>query len=70
MKWDTIQANWTELKGRVVEFWGRITEDDLSIIQGKRDQLIALLRRYYGLSQDEAEHEVCKFQKQCDVELI
>ncbi len=62
MNWDRIQGRWQQAKGRVREQWGKLTDDDLDIIAGKRDQLVGLLQARYGASQDEIEREVREFE--------
>ncbi len=61
MNWDRIQGNWKQLKGSVKERWGRLTDDDLDVIEGKRDQLIGRIQEEYGITRDEAEEEVKEF---------
>lgn len=58
MNWDQIAGNWKMFKGKIKEKWGELTEDDLDVVDGKRDQLIGMLQRRYGTSRDEAEREV------------
>jgi uncharacterized protein YjbJ (UPF0337 family) len=44
MNWDQIEGNWKQLKGTVKERWGKLTNNDLDVIAGKRDQLLAKLQ--------------------------
>ncbi len=39
MDWNRVEGNWKEMKGKIKEKWGRLTDDDLDVINGKRDQL-------------------------------
>jgi uncharacterized protein YjbJ (UPF0337 family) len=39
MDWNRIEGNWKEMKGKVKEKWGKLTDDDLTVINGNRDQL-------------------------------
>lgn len=55
MNWDRIQGNWKQLTGRVKEQWGKLTDDDLDVIAGKRDQLLGKIQERHGLSKEEAE---------------
>lgn len=59
---DTLKGNWTQLKGKIREQWGKLTDDDLDVINGKREQLIGALRTKYGRTQDEAERELRTFE--------
>ena len=63
MNWDEIQGNWKKFKGDIKERWGRLTDDDLDMIQGRRDQLAGELQRIYGIERDEAETEIEDFLK-------
>lgn len=66
MNWDHIEGNWTEFKGKVRERWGKLTDDDLDVIAGKRDQLIGRLQQRYGSARDALEREVEDFEKRQD----
>ena len=49
---------WAQLKGKAKEKWGELTNDDLDIIEGKRDQLAGKIREKYGRTKEEAEKEI------------
>lgn len=66
MNWDTIAGNWKSAKGKVREQWGNLTDDDLDVIAGKRDQLIGSIQERYGKSRDEAEREVTEYEARHD----
>lgn len=55
MNWDVIKGNWTQLKGKVREEWGDLTDDDYQEIAGKKDQLVGKLQKKYGWAREEAE---------------
>lgn len=59
-----IQGNWLQLKGKIKEQWGELTDDDLDIIDGKKDQLIGKLIKKYEYTRQEAEKKVSEFEKQ------
>ena len=63
MNWDLIQGNWKQLTGQVKEKWGKLTDDDLTVIAGKRDQLAGVLQERYGLVREQAEKELDEFLK-------
>ena len=63
MNWDRIEGNWKVLKGKVRERWGRLTDDDLDIIHGKRDQLEGRIQEIYSIARDEARKQVEEFAK-------
>jgi uncharacterized protein YjbJ (UPF0337 family) len=65
MNWDIIQGKWKEIKGQAKEQWGKLTDDDLDRIEGKRDQLIGRVQQKYGIAKDEAEQQVKQFETAC-----
>lgn len=58
MDLDIVKGQWKQIRGRAGEWWGRLTEDDLDIIDGNRYQLIGKLQERYGYSKDKAANEV------------
>ncbi|MBS0242900.1 MAG: CsbD family protein [Proteobacteria bacterium] len=58
MDWDRVSGGWKEFKGKVKEKWGNLTDDDLTQIEGKRDQLEGRLQQRYGYAKDKAKAEV------------
>lgn len=63
MNWDTIQGNWKEYSGKAKEKWGKLTDDRLVEIAGRRDQLIGEVQQAYGVTRDEAENQVKEFEE-------
>jgi uncharacterized protein YjbJ (UPF0337 family) len=63
MNWDRVQGQWQEWRGKVKEQWGKLTDDDLDVIAGKRDQLVGTLQQRYGQAKDEMERQVRAFEK-------
>lgn len=61
MNWDNIQGNWKELKGKLRSKWGKLTDDDLEHIAGKKDALLGRLQQHYGFAKDEAERQLDAF---------
>ncbi len=58
MNKDTIEGNWKQIKGKVREQWGKLTDDDFDVIAGKRDQLLGRIQERHRISRDEAEKQV------------
>jgi uncharacterized protein YjbJ (UPF0337 family) len=58
MDWNRVEGNWKEMKGKVREQWGKLTDDDLDVIAGKQDQLEGRLQQRYGYAKDQAKKEV------------
>ena len=65
MNWDTVKGEWKQFKGKVKEQWGKLTDDDLNRIQGRRDQLAGAIEKRYGIEKDEAEKQVMAFEQNC-----
>jgi uncharacterized protein YjbJ (UPF0337 family) len=61
MNWDRVEGKWKQYSGKVKEKWGKLTDDDLTTISGKRDQLVGKLQEHYGWAKDQAEREVNEF---------
>ena len=62
MQWDIVEGNWKQFKGKVKEQWGKLTDDDLDRIAGKRDQLSGRLQEAYGLGREDAEKAIREFE--------
>jgi uncharacterized protein YjbJ (UPF0337 family) len=58
MDWDRVAGNWKQMKGKVKEQWGDLTDDDLDKIAGRRDQLEGKIQERYGLAKDQARKDV------------
>ena len=58
MNWDQMEGKWKQYSGKVREKWGKLTDSDVSVIQGKRDQLVGKIQERYGIAKDEAERQV------------
>jgi len=58
MNWDRVEGDWKEFKGKVQQKWGKLTKDDLDVIEGKRTQLSGRLQQRYGVARDEAERQI------------
>ena len=61
MNWDQIAGKWQNVKGKIKEKWGKLTDDDLTVVAGKRDQLAGRLQQRYGLAKEQAEKELDEF---------
>ena len=60
--WNKIEGNWVEFKGKVKEQWGQLTDDDLTQIQGQREQLVGRIQALYGISVEQANKEVIDWE--------
>ncbi len=63
MNWDQVKGNWKQLTGKVKEKWGKLTDDDLTTVAGKRDQLVGILQERYGYEKERAEKELDEFSQ-------
>jgi uncharacterized protein YjbJ (UPF0337 family) len=70
MNWDRIEGNWKQVKGKVQERWGSLSDDDLDIIAGRREQLCGRLQEVYGLSRDEAESQVSEWGDRFQMDVV
>jgi uncharacterized protein YjbJ (UPF0337 family) len=66
MNWDRVEGKWKQYSGKIKEKWGKLTDDDLTTISGKRDQLIGKLQERYGWAKDQAERQVDEFSQTLD----
>jgi len=58
---DRIEGNWEQVKGHVQKAWGKLTNDDLDVIEGDRKKLSGKVQERYGVAKDEAEKQVKKW---------
>lgn len=66
MNWDTITGQWKQLRGKVREKWGEITDDEYDQIAGKKDQFVGKLQEKYGYTKERAQQEADDFEKACN----
>lgn len=58
MNWDQVQGKWKQMKGSVKQQWGKLTDDDLEVIDGQKDKLVGRLQERYGITREEATRQV------------
>jgi len=58
MNWDRVEGNWKQMKGKARQKWGKLTNDDLNLVEGKRIELIGRIQERYGVQRDEAERQI------------
>ena len=63
LNWDRIEGNWKQFKGIVKQQWGKLTDDQLDVIAGKRDKLAGKIQETYGISKDIAEKQLSDWEK-------
>ncbi len=64
MNRDIFEGTWEEIKGKVKQNWGKLTDNDLKEIEGNQQEIFGKLQKHYGYSKDEAERAVKDFKKQ------
>jgi uncharacterized protein YjbJ (UPF0337 family) len=63
MNWDQIEGKWKQLAGSIKQRWGKLTDNDLTVIDGKKDQLIGKIQERYGIVREEAHSQVEEFAR-------
>jgi uncharacterized protein YjbJ (UPF0337 family) len=63
MNWDQVEGTWKQYKGQMREKWGELTDDDIHVVAGRRDELIGKIQERYGYAKDRAAKEVDSFVK-------
>ena len=68
MNWDQVQGKWKQVKGSAKTRWGKLTDDDLDVVAGQRDQLVGRIQERYGIAKDEAQTQVDEWNQTLDQE--
>ncbi len=63
MNWDQVKGNWKQFKGQARTKWGKLTDDDLDVIDGRREQLAGKIQERYGYGKEQAEREADEFAR-------
>ncbi len=63
MNEDTIKGQWKQLRGSIKQKWGKLTDNDLTVVEGNADYLAGKVQERYGIARDVAEAQVREFQK-------
>ncbi|HEV8383992.1 MAG TPA: CsbD family protein [Acidobacteriota bacterium] len=66
MNWDQIEGKWKQMMGAVRERWGKLTNDDLDVIAGKREAFIGRVQERYGFTKEQAQKEIDEWAKKLD----
>jgi len=62
MNWDRIEGNWKQAAGKAKVQWGKLTDDDLDVVAGRREQLAGKIQERYGIAKDEAEKQLSEWE--------
>ncbi len=63
MNWEQVEGKWKQFSGKAKEKWGKLTDDDLTKINGKREQLAGLIQERYGIAKEAAEAQIDEFSR-------
>lgn len=63
MNWDIIEGSWMQYKGRIKAHWGELTNGEIDMIAGRRDELIGRIQDAYGISREKADKQILAFFK-------
>jgi uncharacterized protein YjbJ (UPF0337 family) len=63
MNWDQVEGNWKKFQGQAQQKWGKLTDDDLDVVDGKRQELAGRIQERYGVEKDEAERQIDEFTR-------
>jgi uncharacterized protein YjbJ (UPF0337 family) len=58
MDWNRVEGNWKQVKGKIQEQWGRLTDDDVDVLNGNREQLEGMIQERYGIARDKVQAQV------------
>jgi uncharacterized protein YjbJ (UPF0337 family) len=64
MNWDQLEGKWKQFTGSARERWGKLTDDDLDAIKGRREILVGRLQERYGMAREEADREADEWSRQ------
>lgn len=62
---DILEGKWKQIKGKISEEWGKLTDDEVDRVNGEFEQLSGLIQERYGYSKDEAERKIDEFVSRC-----
>jgi uncharacterized protein YjbJ (UPF0337 family) len=57
MNWDQVEGKWKQVKGSAKQQWGKLTDDDLTYMGGKKDEIIGRIQERYGITREQAQKE-------------
>ena len=66
MNWDRIEGNWKQFKGNARQQWGKLTDDQLDVVAGRRDLLMGRIQELYGISRDETEKQLADWEQRME----
>ena len=67
MNWAKIQGAWKQFAGKAREQWGRLTEDDVAVVEGRREKLTGKIQERYGITREDADREITEWLEMLEV---
>ncbi len=67
MNWDQMEGKWKQMTGTVKQRWGKLTDDDLDVIAGKKDVLLGKIQERYGITKEAAEKQIHEWNMDANV---
>lgn len=65
MNMDQIKGDWRQVKGKIKQKWAKLTDDDLTLVEGRAEELAGVLQKRYGIAKEEAERQCSEFYSSC-----
>lgn len=62
---EQIDGQWMQIKGKIKEAWGKLTDDDIEQFKGDKDQFFGKIKEHYGIGKEDAENKVKNFESDC-----
>jgi len=69
MNSDQFEGKWKQLKGSVKQRWGKLTDDDLTTLSGKKDELVGKIQERYGITREQAQREADEWARASTADL-
>jgi uncharacterized protein YjbJ (UPF0337 family) len=63
MNKDQASGKWQQVKGKLKQQWGKLTDDDLTVLEGRQDQLVGKIQERYGIAKEDAERQIREFKE-------
>jgi len=63
MNWDRIQGNWKQVSGQAKAQWGRLTDDDLDVVAGRREEMAGKIQERYGVAKEQAHQQIAEWAR-------
>lgn len=64
MKWDRVEGDWKQFQGKAQKRWDKLTQEDLAVVEGRREHLAGRIRDRYGIAQEEADRQIDDWMKE------